>query len=1013
MKKITLFLLLLALHAAQVMAQQKTVTGFIANPSGSAVPNANILNKNNGISAISNADGKFTINASIGNLLEITSVGFKRQIVKVDATTLEVKLEQDFKQADEVVVTALGVKKQKRSLGFATQEIGSKELTKERSSNFVNALQGKVAGLNISQSSGTPGAGASIVLRGLRSLEPGSNNQPLIIIDGLPMSNSTVSGNVLPSAGSNSPASNEQFSFTNRGFDINPDDIESVSVLKGPGATALYGLDGANGVIIITTKRGTPGKLTINYNSSITMDRVTKYPDIQRKYREGFNGRLRYNADGSPLRFQTFGPPVTNEPIYNNFKDFFDMGVRSMNTLSLSTGTDKYTFYGSAAALNHTGIVPGSKLDRYNFRVNNTVKASDRLTFTSSLNFITSNSVKPSSGDKGVMSALSFHAPTFDVNDYLNADGSMKVYSPGIIDNPKYVGIYSTLKEKMFRTIGNISVSYVFNKWLKADYRVGIDYYGEDRVRVVPGPRFAGDPTTLDIAAGQGGFISNEKILYTGSHTFNKDWDGSLTLGHAVQNNKSDYTLSRGEKFALPFFYDISNTANLFSAAQLDRRRLVGVFADAKIAYKNALFLNITGRNDISSTLPTKNNSFFYPSLNVSYVFTELHNLKSKLLSYGKLRLSTSQVGKDAPIYSVGQYYTQAPGFPFASTAGFVVQRILNDPELKPERTFANEIGLEFKLWNNKIGIDATYYVQNSKDQIIRVPVSATSGYDNYITNAGEIQNKGFELSATATILQKRNLKWDVNANWSKNTGTVKSIKDGINEIVFYGGERIVNKMVAGGSSGDLYGRVYKRAADGQLLIGADGYPTIDQAYVRVGNAFPDWISNFGTSITFKSMTLSSQFEYKKGGSVYDVSLRNRIRNGIDKITENRYQQVIFNGVNASGVKNAIPVQLDDAYYRNENLFNGATEVLLQDASWFRIRNIALSYEISKSASSKIKFIKSLSVSAMLNNILLWTPFSGYDPEGTSFGSGSNAFGFMGFSIPNTSNVTFGLNVNF
>jgi TonB-linked SusC/RagA family outer membrane protein len=1022
MKKITLFLLLIALYCAQAMAQQKTITGFIANASGGAIPNANILNKNTGISAVSNAEGKFTINGATGNILEVTSIGFKRQIVNVDAASLQIKLEVDFKQADEVVVTAFGVKKQKRSLGYATQEINSKDLTKERSTNFVNALQGKVAGVNIAQSGGTPGAGASIIIRGLRSLEPGSNNQPLIIIDGLPMSNTTTSGNVLPSAGSNSPSSSEQFSFTNRGFDINPDDIESVSVLKGAGATALYGLDGANGVIVITTKRGTPGKLSMNLNSSITMDGVTKYPDVQKKYREGFNGRLRYNADGSPLRFQTFGPPVTNEPFYNNFKDFFDIGVRSMNTLSLSTGTDKYTFYASAGALNHKGIVPGTKLERYNFRINNTIKASDRLSFTSSLNMIASNSIKPSSGDKGVMSALSFHTPTFDVNDYLNADGSMKVYSPGIIDNPKYVGLKSTLKEKNFRTIGNIGVSYVFNKWLKADYKIGIDYYAEDRLRVVPGPRFAGDPTTLDIAAGQGGFVSNEKILYndlnstfllTGSHTFNKDWDGSLTLGHALQNNKSDYSLARGEKFALPFFYDISNTANLFNAAQLDRRRLVGVFADAKIAYKNALFLNVTGRNDIVSTLPTKNNSFFYPAINVSYVFTELHDLQSKLLSYGKIRFSTAQVGKDAPIYSVGQYYTQAPGFPFGSVPGFIIQRNLNDPDLKPERTYGNEVGLELRLLKNKIGIDATYYVQRSEDQIIRVPVSATSGYDNYITNAGEIVNKGLEFSANAVVLQKKNFKWDVFANWFKNTGTVKSIRDDIKEIVFYGGERIVNKMVAGGSTGDLYGRVYKRAADGQLLIRPDGYPEIDQTYVKVGNAFPDWTSNFGTTVTFKSFTLSSQFEYKKGGSVYDVSLRNRIRNGIDKITENRYQQVTFNGVNAAGVKNAVPVQLDDAYYRNENFFNGATEVLLQDASWFRIRNIGLSYEMGKSILGKIKHIKSVSISAMVNNILLWTPFSGYDPEGTSFGSGSNAFGFMGFNIPNTSNVTFGLNVNF
>jgi TonB-linked SusC/RagA family outer membrane protein len=1022
MKKFHLFFLLMGVFVMNVMGQQKTITGSITDASGTPIVNANILNKNNGISSSSGVDGKFSITASLGHVLEITGVGFKTKTVTIDNVIMSVSLQNDLKKQDEIIVTAFGVKKQKRSLGYATQEIGAKDLTKERSPNFVGALQGKIAGVNIAQSGGTPGAGASIILRGIRSLEPGSNNQPLIIVDGLPISNSTVSGNVLPSAGSNSPSSSEQFSFTNRGFDINPDDIESISILKGAGATALYGLDGANGVVVITTKRGAPGKLTVSYNASITADKVTKYPEIQTKYREGFNGRLRFNSDGSPLRFQTYGPPVTNDPTFTNFRDFFDIGMRYMNTLSVSTGSDKYTLFGSASALNHKGIVPGTKLDRYNFRINNNAKLTDRLSVSTSLNFITSNSVKPSSGDKGVMSALSFHTQTFDVNDYLNADGSMKVYSPGIIDNPKYVGIYSTLKERVFRAIGNIGISYVFNKWLKADYRLGVDYYGEDRVRVVPGPRFPNDPSTLDIAFGQGGYVNNEKILYndlnstfllTGTHSFSKDWDGSLTLGHAAQSNKSDYTLARGEKFALPFFYDISNTSNLFGNAQVDRRRLVGAFADAKIAYKNALFFNVTGRNDFSSTLPVNNRSFFYPSFSVSYVFTELHNIQSKVLSYGKLRLSNSQVGKDAPIYSVGQYYTQAPGFPFGSTPGFIVQRVLNDPELKPERTFANEVGLELKFLDSRLGIDATYYVQNSKDQIIRVPIAVASGYDNYITNAGEIQNKGVELTATGIILKKKDIKWDVNLNWSKNTGKVKSIKDGIQEIVFYGGERIINKMVAGGSTGDLYGRVYKRAADGQLLIRADGFPEIDQTYVLVGNAFPDWIGNFGTSFSYKSLTLSTLLEYKQGGDVYDVSLRNRIRNGIDKNTENRYQQVVFNGVTSGGAKNTVAVQLDDAFYRNENFYNGATEVLLQDASWFRIRNIALSYDMGKKVLSKLKFVKSISVSAMLNNILISTPFSGYDPEGTSFGSGSNAFGFMGFNIPNTSNFTFGLNVNF
>jgi TonB-linked SusC/RagA family outer membrane protein len=1008
-----------------VQSQVRQISGKITSAADNTpVKGATVTNKSTGKITTAAADGTFQIEAANGHNIEVTAIGFTRVTGKVRSAIFNAELQIEQKREEEVVVTAFGVKKQKKSLGYATQEISAKELNREKSTSFINGLQGKVAGVAINQSGGTPGAGASIIIRGIKSLDPNSNNQPLIIIDGLPVNNSTVAGNVLPSAGSNSIGSSEQFSFTNRGMDINPDDIESISILKGAGATALYGLEGANGVIVITTKKGAFGKLAISVNSSVSVDKVLKYPEIQTKYREGFNGRVRFNADGSPNRFQSFGPPVNGDPIYYNFRDFFDNGVRYTNSLSLSQAGDKYGLYASASATNHKGIVPGTKLDRYTVRINPSLKVNDRFSLTSSISFVNSHSIKPSSGDKGVMSALSFYTPTFDVNDYLNPDGSMKVFSPGIIDNPRYVGIKSTLDEKMFRFIGNMGLSYQLKKWLKLDYKFGGDFYSDDHVRIVPGPRFPGDPTVLDIAAGQGGFISTERISYkdinsnlfiTATHNFNKNLEGSLMLGNAVQKSTTDYTLTRGEKFALPFFYDISNTSVLFSNASLTRRGLVGVFADAKLAWKNALFLNITGRNDWSSTLPAANRSFFYPGVSLSYVFTDLHsNIRNNILSYGKLRLSASQVGKDAAPYRNGPYFNATSGFPFGTIPGFVLDRELNDPALKPEKTTSYEAGLELKLLQNRLGIDVSYYIQNSKDQIIRVPVSSPSGYDVYTTNAGEIQNKGVELVLNGTILNKRKVRWNAAVNWSANQSNVKSIKQGITEIIFSNSDgRVVNKLVTGGSAGDLYSRKFKRAADGQLLINAAGLPEIDQTFVLAGNAFPDWVGSILNTVSYKDFSLSFLVEYRKGGDVYDVSLRNRIRNGIDITTENRYKQIVFNGVTAAGTKNAVPVYLDDAYYRSENNYNGAAEVLLQDASWLRLRNVSLGYELGKKLLQKTKAIKGASLSLSANNFILWTPFKGYDPEGTSFGSGSNAFGFMGFSIPGTSNFTVGLNLNF
>jgi TonB-linked SusC/RagA family outer membrane protein len=1031
-KKLLFSLLYFTLSLFATRAQVATVSGKVVSEADNyALSGATIENKSSGAKTTSKADGTFAIEATKGQTLAVSFVGYTSQNVIVSGSYVSVALALFEKTGEEVVVTAFGVKKQKKSLGFATQEIQAKDLTRERSTSFVNGLQGKVAGLVINQSGGTPGAGASIILRGIKSLDPGSNNQPLIILDGLPISNSSNAGSVLPSAGSNSIGSNEQFSTTNRGLDINPDDIESISVLKGAGATALYGLEGANGVIVITTKKGVAGKLSLNLTASYAFDDVTKYPEIQKLYREGFNGRVRFNADGSPNRFQTYGPPVTDEVFYNNQNDFFDLGFRANHSLGLSAGNDKTTFYGSISSTNHKGIIPGSKLDRYTFRINPTIKINDKITLTTASTFITSETVKPSSGDKGVISALSFYTPTFNVNDYLNADGSMKVFSPGIIDNPRYVGIYSTMREKVFRAIGNISFNYKIAPWIMLDYKLGGDYYGENRTRIVPGPRYLGDPTILDLAAGTGGFINLERINFkdvnsnlfiTLTKKLSKDFDGSLMLGNSVQSTTTDYTLNRGERFSAPNIYDIAYTTNLYANAQLTRKGLVAAFADAKIGYKNALFLNITGRNDWTSTLPKNNRSYFYPGASLSYVFTELHNITNKWLSYGKLRLSASQVGKDAAPYRNGPYYNSANGFPFGNIPGIVLSREYNDPNLKPERTNSYEGGLEVKLLNNRLGFDVSIYSQTSKEQIIGVPVSAPSGFDLYTTNAGSIRNDGIELLMNGIIVKSNKIKWNATLNWSKNKSEVLQIRDDIKEIVFSSSDgRIINKLVVGGSAGDLYGRKYQRNAGGQLLITpvtnsvtgkVEGLPIAEAAFTKVGNALPDWIGSIGTDVTWKNITLSGLLEYKKGGDLYDVGLRNRIRNGTDKTTENRYQSVIFNGALANGTPNTLPVYLDEIFYRSENNYNGAAEVLLQDASWLRLRNVTLSYNLTSKLLSKTKIIKGASISASANNFILWTPYKGFDPESTSYGSGSNAFGFTGFNVPGTSNYVFSLNIN-
>ncbi|MCX8019417.1 MAG: SusC/RagA family TonB-linked outer membrane protein [Chitinophagaceae bacterium] len=1017
-----------------LFGQSRIISGTVTNSRNEPVPFATVLQKGTKNFTSTNESGQFTLRITGGDVvLTISSSGYETAEISVSAASqYDVQLKDAGSLKEVVVTTAFGLKQKKKSLGYAVQEISAAELDKGKENNFLNALQGKISGVNVTPTGGAPGAGTDILLRGISSLNPAANNQPLIIIDGLPVNNSTIPANVIPSSGSNNfqARSNDQFAFANRGLDINPDDIESVSVLKGAGATALYGLQAANGVIIITTKKGNAGKMTITVNSSMSSDFVTKFPEIQTIYREGANGRVPVNADGTfGLKFQTFGPPRTpNDPVFNNFKNVFTTGHRYNNSIMLQGGNQKATYYSSFSSLNQDGILKYTGFDRYTFKMSGTYHATPKLLVSASGTLTSSKTVAPSAGDKGVMTALSYHTTTVDVRDYMYPDGSMKVYSPTIIDNPLYVARFSQLVSRLSRFLGNMGFNYTIIPRLKFDFKIGGDFYSDNRTRIVPGPRYPGDPTTLDMAIANGGFIVEDRVTFrnvmnnsilTWQDKMNDDWDYSLTAGSNIEVTYTDNVNVRGERFALPGFYDLSNTSTLFSFRSTSQRRYAGIFANGKIGFRNALFLELTGRNDWSSTLPVENNSFFYPSASLSYIFTDLHNLKNNVLSYGKLRFSYAEVGKDAPIYSVGTYFNSVAGFPFLSNAGtnipgFVLSSNFGDPQLKPEKQKSMEIGAELRFWKNKIGLDVTYYQSKNVDQIIPVPVSYTSGFNRFITNAGSIENRGLEMELNATPVQSKNFKWNFIINWFRNRSKVLSIKEGISEILFYDEGRIVNKLVVGGSAADLYGTAYRRNEKGELLIRADGFPDFTPTFVKAGNALPDWVGSINNTVSWKGLSLSFLLEYKSGGDMFDVTIRNSIRNGVLKITENRYQQIIFKGVKISdGKPNDIPVILDHNFYRNPNFFNNITDVILQDASWLRLRNVVLDYELPKKLIQKTKVIKGANVNVTASNFLLWTPYSGYDPGSTAYSAGYNVYGFTGSNIPNFSSVIFGLNLTF
>ena len=1038
MRKILVLILLsgiMAMSATPLFAQEKSVSGIVTNESDNTpLKGVTVTVKDSRVATTTNDVGYYSILAKKGQALVFSFVGHALREVPVgDNPQVNISLVQLQKQLEEVVVsTAFGIKASKKTLGYNVQEVNAAELSKGKENSFINALQGKVNGINIVSSGGSPGAGTDIVIRGISSLSPTANNQPLIVIDGMPVDNRTINPNVMPSTGSNGnqAGSNDQFGTPNRGLDINPDDIESISVLKGAGATALYGLSAANGAIIITTKKGSTGRMTVSYNPSYATDYLTKFPEIQTMYREGSNGRIGINANGTlSTPFQTFGPKITNETVYNNFKNAFSKGSRLNNALTIQGGNAKTTYYSSVSALNQNGIISSTSYDRYTFKLAGTSQLSSKFSVNASATVTSSNTVAPSAGDKGIMTALVYHTTTVDVRNYINPEGTMKVYSPGIIDNPIYVAKYSQQKSALSRMLGNIGFTYNIFPKLRLDYKIGGDFYSDNRTRVVPGPLYAGAPT-LDLAGATGGFIAENRINFkdvtsnaflTWTDKVSEDFNYSVLVGNTLQTTYTDVLSARGEGFSLPNFYDLSNTANLFNSDATTRRRYAGVFGSVKFGIKNSLFLDITGRNDWSSTLPYSHNSFFYPSASLSYVFTERLHIPKNILNYGKLRFSYAQVGKDAPSYSVGTYYFSAAGFPFTSVGnsypGSRRSSVFFDPNLLPERQKSFELGTELHFLNDRINLDVSLYQSKNQDQILSVPISYNSGYSSYLTNAGSIQNKGIEVQLDLVPVKTNDFKWNMTLNWSKNVSKVLSIKSGITSIPFYQEGRITNKLVVGGSAGDMYGIAYKRNVKGQLIILPTGYPditpTAEGQWVKVGNSTPNWLGSLSNSFTYKNFSLSALLELRQGGDLFDVTMRNGIRNGVLKITQNRYQQIVFKGVQADGTPNTVPVILDENYYRNANLFNNIANVIIQDASWLRLRNVTLGYSLPSDLVARLGFVKALNLSVTASNFILNTPFVGYDPESTAYGSGVNVYGFTGSNIPNYSSIIFSLNANF
>ena len=1020
-----------------VLAQSREVTGTVTDENGAPLPSVSVVQKGTSNGVVTNERGMFTITVTGESpVLVLTYTGRQPQEIIIGSeNNYNVSLRLSGPMS-EVVVTALGIRREKKALGYSAQEVGGEALSRSKQTNVVNALRGQAAGVQINSGGGAPGQGSRIVIRGIKSLDPGKDNQPLFIIDGVLMDNSTTT---VSSAGS-------LRGLSNRAADINPDDIESISVLRGGAATALYGQAGSNGVVVITTKSGHAGKMRVGFTTTYGIDQVNKFPEVQRMFSQG--SMSIYNATDF---FPSWGPtveaaraldPTHPDEIFHHYARGYENGNQFRSSLTLSGGTENALLSSSFSYFNQEGVIPNSDYRNISARLNGQFRLSDKLKFSPSLYFINSGGLRVNADRYNEQ--LSYWSPRHDVKDYIKPDGTMNTYGN---DNPIY-GTYSNrFKDNVNRILGNASFTYSPLTWLDLDYKLGMDFFADNRRHTGPGPKgLVGEVPFSDNGLG---FVTEDRLSQTilnsiAMATFKKDWTDKfgtvLRAGNEVRARKYTRVSASGSELDVPDLLSLNNSKVRSTTEYLEEYRIVSAYGDLSLSWDDFLFLNVTGRNEWSSTLPAGLNSFFYPSVSLAYAFSD-HFTMPNWLSFGKLRASWAETGKDTNPYETSTTYSPT----VVTSSGQVVWTRSNtkgDERLKPERTESIELGTDLRLFNNRLGVDFTWYKLNSRDQIIPVAVSPTSGFTSVIINAGEIENKGIEIVLNGSPVRNNNFRWDATLNFSRNRNKVLSIREGLTEIVLashfgYSGSTATMKYVPGYPVGNIYGSSYSRyygskiddkiTVDGSLpLIIAStgsnaGFPVRDGTQRILGNSQPDWIAGLTNTLSYKNFTLSFLWETQQGMDRYNQLGNFMAAFGIAKYTENRNTTTTFDGVLANGTPNTQVVFLGQGigpdgrnysagFYRN--VYRTVTENFVEDASWIRLRNLSLSYDVP-SRILKNKVIQGASITFTGNNLLLFTDYTGYDPETSSFSAGSNVDAFSGFTYPAIRSYLLSLNVNF
>lgn len=1049
---------ILMLSSYSVIAQTTAINGIVKSKiTNQPLTGVTVLADANNQTAVTDDAGKFSIEAPLNSSFTFSIVGYKSLKTIISNSNNIIALEQDEALLNEVVVTALGISKEKKSLGYAVQALKSKDIAEAKETNLVNALAGKIAGVNVTNSQGDMGS-SRIIIRGETSIA--GNNQPLFVIDGVPVDNSQFLG----SGGSRD--------FANSISDINSEDIESISVLKGPNAAALYGSRAAAGVILIKTKTGKKTKgLGITVNSSATFSNLLTLPEYQNAFGQGSNGQFSYvdgkgggvndgvdeswgpKLDGRLIpQFYSNGTAVPFVAHPNNVRDFFKTGYTYNNGVAIAGSGEKYDVRFSYNNQKQTGVIPNSSQGKNSFLLNTTYKIAPALTLHASANYIQDNAgnLPGAFGRRATSTMLQFtwFGRQVDINqlkNYRNADGSTFNWNNSYYSNPYFVAYENTVGQRRDRILGNIELNYKITDNLSANFRIGSDYYTDRR--------------KIKIAYGTNGtpFGSYEEDAYTVNENntearldFNKKLNNDFSLDIFAGANVRINTYSQNDqiapKLAVAGVYTLSNSRDpLISSNYFSKLKTYSLFSSAQVGYKNYAYLNLTARNDWASTLPTANQSYFYPSVNASLILTEAFDIKSDVLTYAKLRGGWSKVGKAAEPYQLINTFNFTA--PFGSNPQQSAAGINLNANLKPESTSSSEVGAEFAFLNNRIRLDVSAYNTNSVDQILSVDVSPSTGYTQKLINGGKINNKGVEIQLGLVPISSKEFTWDINLNYSRNKSKVEELdKEGRLQSYVLGTNRTVQVLAAVGQPyGTLFGNAYSRNEKGEILVNANGTPIINPSKQYLGKFTPDWLGSINNSFTYKGINLSFLVDARVGGSIYSNTNRTGTYTGVLASTlagrnaanggisyyypgnqtsakaialptgatagpdgETAYDDGnIFPGVMADGKPNTtiLPAQ---QYYKG---FTNVDEQFVFDADYVKLREVKIGYNFPAKLIRNIG-LQGATVSLVGRNLwIIHKKVPNIDPE-TAFNSG-NAQGLEDLTLPTVRNIGININLKF